>query len=136
MRSAREHLGEQPSVARTHGAHLDAAALAERASTQPRSQFLEGLAAAQAVVAFGTIDKARIVVRRPVRIRRIEAPVAAGDLPASDRGADAFVVQDGKGGFRTTPDYGRDENGIFFDNAMKLLEDGTLEGGVVREMRM
>lgn len=58
-----------------------------------------------------------------------------GDLPASDRGADAFVVKDGKGGFRKTPEYGRDENGVFFDNTMTLSDDGTLEGNVFRELR-
>ncbi|MDH4101174.1 MAG: DUF3857 domain-containing protein, partial [Nitrospirota bacterium] len=58
-----------------------------------------------------------------------------GDLPASDRGADAFIVRDGRGDFRKTPEYGRDENGVFFENTMKLSEDGTLEGSVVREIR-
>lgn len=61
--------------------------------------------------------------------------VRFGDLPAADRGSEAFIIRGKKGEFRKTPAYARDENGVFINNSVALADDGTLEGSVSKEMR-
>lgn len=48
-----------------------------------------------------------------------------GDLPAVDRGVQALVVSDGRGEFRTTPDYSALNNGLDAETVITLQPDGT-----------
>jgi hypothetical protein len=48
-----------------------------------------------------------------------------GDIPYSDRGVQAMVVGDGKGEFKTIPDYQPQENGVDVRSKITLQADGS-----------
>ncbi len=49
---------------------------------------------------------------------------AYGDIPAGDRGVQAFVVRDGQGRFQTIPTYQAPENGLAETTKLTILPDG------------
>jgi hypothetical protein len=52
---------------------------------------------------------------------------AYGDIPASDRGVQALVVQDGSGEFKTIPRYKPGENGITSTTRVTVHPDGSAQ---------
>ncbi len=60
---------------------------------------------------------------------------AYGDIPESDRGAQAFVVREGKGEFVTIPRYLPEENGATVTGRVTLRADGAAEALIEVVMR-
>ncbi len=60
---------------------------------------------------------------------------AYGDIPAGDRGVDAFVIQDGRGAFRRIPPYTGEENGIDVLSKITFAPDGSAKADVSMSLR-
>ena len=60
---------------------------------------------------------------------------AYGDIPESDRGAQALVVKDGKGEFQTIPPYLPEENGAIVTSVVNLKQDGAAEAVIAVILR-
>lgn len=60
---------------------------------------------------------------------------AYGDIPESDRGAQAFVVKDGKGEFQIIPPYLPEENGAIVTSHVNLKPDGGAEAAIEVTLR-
>ena len=104
---------------------------------RPIEPGLPGLNAFNHCIAQAEIDG------RPVWLDATAETCAYGDIPAADRGAQAFVVRDGKGAFQTIPRYAPEENGATAKAAVTLKADGSAEihaeltmlGGTAQTMR-
>jgi transglutaminase-like putative cysteine protease len=51
--------------------------------------------------------------------------VGIGDIPQADRGAQGFVIREGKGQFLTVPHYQADENGTVMNSTVEIKPDGS-----------
>ena len=80
---------------------------------------------------------------KPVWLDATAETSAYGDIPESDRGAQAFVVRDGRGEFQTIPRYLPEENGATVTSHVTLRPDGgadavievVMRGGAAQGMR-
>jgi hypothetical protein len=72
---------------------------------------------------------------KPVWLDSTAESCLFGDIPAGDRGADAFVVGEDSGAFETIPAYGADQNRVDSHLKVKVQPDGSAEMDALLEFK-
>lgn len=105
--------------------------------TRPVDSGLPSLGAFNHCIALAEIDG------KEIWLDATAETVGIGDIPDGDRGAQGFVIREGKGEFVTVPQYQPDENGATMTSTVQLKPDGsataitelTLLGGSAQGIR-